>query len=68
MPSAASPVSASSLPLVFTGVGCTTADRHGRQLRIRIELFDRRIVPGLDIAQENLGERGLTAAQPSMVR
>src|SRR5262249_53374748 len=32
-------------------------DRVRRQLRLRIELFDRRIVPGLAFAEEDLGER-----------
>ena len=31
-------------------------DRLARQLHIRIELFDRRVIPGLDFAEENLGE------------
>ncbi len=32
-------------------------DRLRRQLRRRIELGDRRVVPGLDLPEENLGER-----------
>ena len=32
-------------------------DRLARQLGIGIELFDRGVVPGLDVAEEDLGER-----------
>jgi hypothetical protein len=32
-------------------------DRLARQLDVRIQLLDRRIVPGLDFGEEDLGER-----------
>ena len=32
-------------------------DRLARQLYARIQFFDRRVIPGLDIAEEDLGER-----------
>src|SRR5947209_11527572 len=41
-------------------------DRGAREAHARVERLDRRIVPGLDLAQEDVGDRRTVELQPSL--